>query len=415
MLRNVFIYLLFLAVTATVVSGDSNLTDKRFIALKSILEKKKDNKPYIGIGTIVDKNGNLIVLDIRRQDIYEEQIERPVRQDDIIYFTKIDSKGNFSIKNKNAYYFKAIHWSNLSQRLFNYPSRVTTVFKNGDILVVSAEPFPTGGNSYLLLFDKKGNFIKSEKYQDMSQITPTPQLLSDSKNNVYVIGQGKWPTEPWSLAQVYPVSEKKMTRFPEWPNSNGLSTDFTATALSYDNSDHIFVCARTANIMHYNNYELGYFIVDFAGKIIATQKRIKLPEDAYYKISNCALPGLVRIGQPSKYANVNIDRELMEGGMDIIRLANNELILSVTALDENDSTCIYQFKFDSKGELVKPGKTTDRKVISMSNKSFPAITKSGIVERYFFNNYILTKESKEQVFWGFDKKEQFYWESIPIN
>lgn len=302
----------------------------------------------------------------------------------------IDSKGKVKINNK---YLDSCH------TLFTdgaYSSRTIMQLNGGNMIAFGQWAFSTGGEMFISVVNKKGEIVKRDSA--FGFIGNTPQLIKNSKNEVFVIGEYNGY---WKVRKIYPDIVKNVQHF--WM-PQGLSEDFVALPI---NDEQILMFFRPrADSKEYQYIELVFFKINYIGNVYLPIAKVDIDKYAYRVINNAYLPG----GAFKK----GDEKDII--GLDIAKTANGEYILSVNNWDQNDSICVYQIKLNKAGELIKPDKLEYVKPISLEETAFPKNTKIGIASWAYKNNDSDKVDSKQYwVFWGFDKMAKFYWARLPAD
>jgi len=302
----------------------------------------------------------------------------------------IDSKGSVKINNK---YLGRFHTLFTDEK---YPSQTVIQLNGGNIIAFGQWHFNTGGEMFISVVNSKGEIVKNDSI--LTNLGPKPQLIKNLNNDVFVIGGYNGY---WEVRKVYPYIEKKVQYFHA---PNGLGDDFIALPI---NNEQILMFVRPwPHSTEYQSNELGCFKINYMGNVYSTISKIDIDQYAFRVIDNAYLPGGAR--------RISDEKNIV--GLDIAKTANGEYILSVNNWDQNDSICIYQIKLNKAGEPIKPDKLEYVKPISLEETAFPKNTKIGIASWAYKNNDSDKVDSKQYwVFWGFDKKTNFYWTRLPVD
>jgi hypothetical protein len=322
------------------------------------------------------------------------------------YFNNIATNGKLKSKNKVI--------NNVNSRfhpMLGEIGKSSILLPDGNVLIVT-EP-----DVSIAIFDPKRGEIKDSKTIKLFYEAHPDKLFNDNAGNIYLmvtVGSIGGP----HYMQVYPGIDSMNVKVVKMPEV-GANYHWNS-AISIIGNDKIIVCYRSGEI--YNDLEVrnadnvcGYFVMNFNNEIVVPPSNFNYVENAFRKIPNVYLP------HASLYNNIS-KNELpydIHEGMDFYRLADGQMILTITAFEQDHSLCLYQVKIDNNGKLVKPGKMATSIAENTLNKQFLQNIQTGISVKHFYKGSSLNNASRllirEQVFWGYDDYGQLYWDFVPLD
>lgn len=394
------------------------------LVLKNIVEndylsKRVSPYPYSWIG--FNEKGKAVIFKMNMKDekwhIYGVNTQGNVTDLKISEKNAISMQGAVDIYNNNriSQYVGKDKW------LF-----VTVTSKPEDYF--STGEFGTDGTLIMYTYLIKGNGEVSKidsvtAYDKYSKF----QLIRDNNDSIYIIlnGLGNKDYGPYAITKIYPVEKekkysdkyylKRFTFFPKWSQYSyeyGTYNDYTAYFLKKGN---IILCSRkpTSKTVFYNKTLTG-FVVDKKGNYVKEPFFFDVDEYAYAKIRNAYLP--LYFSEQEKTFNEKAPTAAFTGGMDFTQLDNGEVILCITALDNENFTSLYLIRFDADGNPVKPEGTKYIEPKTIEYGRINGIMKNGLAyKNYYTKPGKPDKQVKELIIWYIDNESNFYWDKTTLS
>ena len=288
----------------------------------------------------------------------------------------------------------------------DFSSKTMLWLKTGELLSIGqrlVNPYsnPPGYCLDRLILNSSGEIILGPETFSIDMLEP--HLVRDSKDKVYVIDiTGVIGVE---IAEVYPeLGECIRTPEEHWEEfvKNKATDIFVhhSPGITMTSEDKLLICDR---LMWGDKEEikgwpkrpnkLFYVLADLNGNIISDPLQFDLRETAFLRVPGIHLGGNFGLS-PIVGATDDID---------LAKLPNGEIILSVTGLDEKGELCTYQVKFTDKGELVKPDK-----MVQIEPKKFPTGYLPPVIKVGLAAIGVGGKVRYEYILFGFDAEGNFY-------
>ncbi len=234
-------------------------------------------------------------------------------------------------------------------------------------------------------------------------------LVRDSEGNVYVIEYDVW--SGIRVMQVYPeFTQIKHTSKPYLDRFRKNSTKYTEFKLqdaimTATSNDRLLICNRmgwgyekNAKKDSWDKFKpdkVFYTLADFDGNFIIDPIQLDLKDYAFQKIPGIHLGGIYYASEKIKSID---DATAAIHDMDLTKLPDGDIILSVTGKNDNGGLCVYQIKFNSEGKVIKPLTlgTTHAKPIPAGFQ----LTTAKVAHAHSVRKYL--------VMFGFDDNGSFY-------
>lgn len=239
-------------------------------------------------------------------------------------------------------------------------------------------------------------------------------FLKNSKGNVYAVVC----IPAIAVLPVYPeIKEIKVASRQEYVNYFNKypahTFGFRYPVVTITSEDKLLICCRVGwgytplkERGIYDEYlpdKIFYILADLAGNIVIAPVILDIAESAIRKIPGVHLGGMYfTLERSLKVEEIKAVSE----DMDISTLPNGNIILSVTASDENGKLSVYQLKFTPEGQFMEPKEiqVVNAKAIPESGilpvvKCVPAQIWPGAKSRGLRNDLVL---------FGFDEEGNFY-------
>ena len=324
------------------------------------------------------------------------------------FFRMVDAAGK-RIVSKGEFEF----W-----RLSTTPSYIAVLFNPRALLWINTDRLLILGWKYYhhgvvidrVIVNSKGEIVAGPDSAAEVGVGERAVLVNDHKGGVTAFDRGAG----LRAKSVYPEFRKTtMMSHQEWKDfDNKYPSDvFTFHAslpCMITSEDKLLMCSRLGWGKTPRNErgpwdffgrpdKVFYILVDLTGNVVSVPVVFDLAEYAFRQIPGVHLGG----NYLSSSGNRNIDElDAADNDMDLIRLPDGSIILSVTGEDETGKLCVYQVRFSADGAPVKPTQLE----VTMPRK-FPKdrllpVSKVGWAEGV--NTYIVR--------FGFDEHGDFYGE-----
>ncbi len=233
-------------------------------------------------------------------------------------------------------------------------------------------------------------------------------LVRDSENNVYAVNTSGF--YGISIMHIYPelTQEKKVPpqKLQEFHKKYPAHTfSFVRNPPVTITSDHkLLICNRLnwgyaphqkRKVWHLRPDKFFYVFVDLDGNFISEPVVLDIGEYAFRKIPGIHLGGYY-------YASHEIQSieqaSAASDDMDLSRLPNGDIILSITGKDETGNLCVYQVKFSPEGKVEKPKQMKVVNPLPFPKESILPVAK--VVFAQSVQDYL--------VMFGFDEEGNFY-------
>jgi hypothetical protein len=299
----------------------------------------------------------------------------------------------------------------VSAQTYNYSWRwIENSRKDNVILTENSERL------YLHKFNYQGKEMLSNEYR--MYVPENPVLVENMKGDLYTLG---WFAPAVSQTiDLFRIGEKTADKRvplidlsvqPLFSDVRRVQATFCAAVTDDDN---IMICLRSEFVSYTWDDKAAYYcLYDFNGKELAKIREINIKAYAACKVKNFALPGSYGYnysGYDQKEKKVL--RNQIAFGYDVVKLPNGQLILLVTAFDDDKtSLCTYLINFDKDGNLIKPDvmKTIDSKPIG--DGVFP-VNRAGWTSISTYRSSAPMKY--DLVLYSFDEDGNLFTEKIPL-
>jgi hypothetical protein len=340
--------------------------------------------------------------------IWEESTftnEYPYYKKTKYFYQMLDAKGGIIIPKREI-----DHWQN-SYTPYRFTGNSLMFLDSNRLLIIArrmVEPLsePPGYRLEKLLIEFAHGTVPGDSneanFQDCS-------LVRDSKGNVYAVGYDAW--SGIRVMQVYPeFTQVKHTSKSNLDIFYENSTKYTEFKLRdaimiTTSNDRLLICNRMGwgyeaktekGAWHsFRPDRIYYTIADFNGNFMTDPIQLEINDYAFRKIPGVHLGGIYYalddIGSIDEAGAVIQD-------MDLSKLPNGDIILSVTGEENEEGLCVYQIRFNSEGEVMKPSMLTVAQARSIPDDLILPVVK--ITYAQCVRDYI--------VLFGFDEEGNFY-------
>ena len=319
-------------------------------------------------------------------------------------------------------------WTKQILQSYGFSSK-TLLWLSPDSLLVIGFTLSYGGHGvdpHRLIFNSAGEIISGPDTIPAGGFPRYPTLVRNRKGRVYLVGiSGFVGVE---IAEVYPgIGRTIYTPKAEWRRlwrrhkSTRLSFSL-ASAVTITSKDKLLICgglgfsskeeSRKWDEWGRNPYKIWYILADLNGNFISEPVVIDLARVAFRKIPGIHLGGGYTLWRSPQSATNT-------GGMDLSKLPNGKIILSVAGLDEKENLCVYQVRFTPEGELIKP-----ERMEVVEPYPWPIDRRLPVVKVRFIDTGIEVRGGfkkiqgrlypmkvlgrKEYILYGFDEEGNFY-------
>jgi hypothetical protein len=278
------------------------------------------------------------------------------------YFYRVVDAAGKAIVSKREFEF----W-----RTSTYPTYFAVSFNSNRLLwldsdrllILAWKCFNHSGRTERAIINSKGELVDGPKPAMEEGVSGHAVLLKDSKGGVHAFDHR---ARLWSMT-VYPEFSKarKMTR-QEWKDfydkyPSDVFTFPTPLPCMITSEDKLLICSRLGwgKTPHsemgswdfFGRPDKGFYILaDLKGNLVSVPVVFDITEYAFRK-----MPGIHLGGYYFSHENQTMDEsQSVDKDMDLSRLLNGNIILSVTGEDEAGRLCVYQVRFTPEGEIEQP-------------------------------------------------------------
>ncbi len=326
------------------------------------------------------------------------------------YYRIVNSKGEIIVNKREFKDWRMTDWSDWG---LTFSSKSSVGIESDKLLIIAwklihATANPPGYRLERLILNSSGEIFTGPDTINVNAYDVL--LLKDSQGLIYAMENSRGLANYfYNFMQVYPQIDSMRGILSISLNKQYRRTQDWVAIFTCD--DNFLICTRTANLpgKSINEIPKGWvgmpnhlicFLVDIKGRLVTDPIPLTLTKDAFRKIPGIHLGGDYSY-KPWKCAS---------GDLDLTCLPNDEIILSVTGLDDKMELCVYQVKFTAKGRLVKPNSMLVVKPKRLLNDLTLPISKIAIAE---INLGLITGKNKflirrEYILFGFDEEGNFY-------
>lgn len=300
--------------------------------------------------------GGYIAFWPEREEIREELSFPP----EYYYYRIIDVNGKIVVDRRELNFWRVAPHPTYFSVSFNSKSMLW--LDTTKLLIIAWKSF---GHQYKLeriIMNSNGEIVAGPDSVKGGTVSQDAMLVKDNKGRAYAVDYAYG----LRIMQIYPefseVKSMPLQKYKEFREKYPAHTfGFRDPVVVITSDDKLLICSRVGwgytaleergIWQDFRSDEIFCILTNLEGNFIAEPVKLNIIVNAFHKIPGIHLGG--------SYSNLddplNANRlKVVNNDMDLSKLPNGDIVLSVTAPDKNGKLDVYQLKFTPEGKFIKP-------------------------------------------------------------